>query len=271
VDDLVARLDRAVPGRIAAFYVVGSASMGAFQPNRSDVDFVAVIDRKPGPADLAKLRAVHLGRWGDALLGDVAWRRRWPLVCNGIYLRAGDLSRSPLAVTPLAGHVSGRFRVAPREGFDVNPVTWRVLADHGIAIRGPDRGRLEIHTADSELRSWSLANLNGYWRGWSARARRVGLRAGAIPPRRLAASGVLGAPRLHYTIATGGIATKQAAARYALEVFEPRWHVLIEDCLAYWEGRPTGNRTRRRRARRRDAADFVDAVIAAANRIATSI
>jgi hypothetical protein len=45
-------------------------------------------------------------------------------VCNGVYLQAGDLSRSPLEVTPLAGHVTGRFRAAQAKGFDVNPVTW---------------------------------------------------------------------------------------------------------------------------------------------------
>ena len=37
-EDLLARLDRVVPSRIESFYVVGSASMGALQPSRSDVD-----------------------------------------------------------------------------------------------------------------------------------------------------------------------------------------------------------------------------------------
>lgn len=138
VNDLLGRLDRVVPDRIEGFYVVGSASMGAFRAGRSDVDFVATVNGALGRTELARLRAVHLGRWTAALVHDVALRRRWPLVCNGIYLRAVDLSISPLAVIPLAGHVTGRFRVATREGFDVNPVTWHVLAHHGIAIRGPD-------------------------------------------------------------------------------------------------------------------------------------
>jgi hypothetical protein len=159
---------------------------------------------------------MYVGRWTAALAHDVALRRRWPLVCNGIYLQAGDLSRSPLEIISLAGHVTGRFRVATREGFDVNPVTWQVLAHHGIAIRGPDRERLAIHTDEGELRAWTLANLNDYWQRWAERARHGGLNTRGVPPLRLAASGVLGAPRLHYTIATGGIATKEAAARYAL-------------------------------------------------------
>lgn len=107
VDDLLGRLDRVVPDRIEGFYVVGSASMGAFRADRSDVDFVAIVTGGFGRAELARLRAVHVGRWTTALVQDVALRRRWPLVCNGIYLRAGDLSISPLEVTPLAGHVTG--------------------------------------------------------------------------------------------------------------------------------------------------------------------
>jgi hypothetical protein len=267
-EDLLARLDRAVPGRIAGFYVVGSASMGAFRPGRSDVDFVAIVDGDFRPVELRTLRALHVGRWLSALIHDAVLRRRWPLVCNGVYLKAGDLSHSPLEVTPLAGHVTGRFRAASREGFDVNPVTWYVLAHHGVALRGPDRDRLQIYADDAELRAWVLANLNSYWRRWASRVRPVGLSIRGVPPRRLAASGVLGAPRLHHTIATGEITTKEAAARYALEVFDPPWHGLIEEAIAYWRGEPPSEPYRRHPHRRdRDAVEFVGCVIDAANRL----
>ncbi len=267
VDDLLGRLDRAVPGRVDGFYVVGSACLGAFRVGRSDLDFVAVVAGELGRGELARVRAVHIGRWGSALVRDGAVRRRWPLVCNGIYLRSGDLSRSPLEVTPLAGHIAGRFKVAERDGLDVNPVTWHTLAGHGIAVRGPQRDRLQIHLDDAQLRSWTLGNLNGYWRRWTGRAQRNVVATQRALPRRFAAWGVLGAPRLHYTIATGAIASKQAAGHYALGTFDPRWHALIEDALAFWRGEPAPEPYRRRPSRRnRDAAAFVCSVIEAANR-----
>jgi pyrroloquinoline quinone (PQQ) biosynthesis protein C len=78
---------------------------------------------------------------------------------------------------------------------------------------------------------------------------------------------VLGVPRLHYTITTGKVATKEAAARYALEVFEPRWHELIEDAIAYWHGDPPSQPYRTHPHRRhQDAVEFVACVIDAANR-----
>jgi pyrroloquinoline quinone (PQQ) biosynthesis protein C len=74
---------------------------------------------------------------------------------------------------------------------------------------------------------------------------------------------------LHYTITTGAIATKEAAARYALETFEPRWQALIADALAYWRGEPASQRYRWHPHRRRHhATEFVTSVISDANRIA---
>ena len=269
-EDLLARLDRVLPGRIEGFYVVGSACMGAFREGRSDVDFVAIVDRDLTRAELARLQAVHAGRWASALVHDLGLSRRWPLVANGMYLRPGDLARSPLEVTPLAGHVSGRFRVAQRHGFDVNPVTWHVLARHGVALRGPAREQLRIRNDAGELRGWTLDNLNSYWRRWVDSARGTGVSRATMRAtmlgRRYTTAGVFGAPRLHHTIATGGIASKEAAAGYALEVFDPRWRGLIEDGLAWWRQAPPGAAYRGRPiARRDDAAEFVSIVIDAAN------
>ena len=169
--------------------------MGAFREGRSDVDFVAVVKGELSRADFTRLGAVHAGRWASALIRDVGLRRRWPLVGNGIYLRPGDLAKSPLDVTPLAGHVSGRFRIAARKGFDVNPVTWHVLARHGIAVHGPTPEQLQIHTDPAELRAWTLGNLNSYWRRWVQRTRRTGPSRATILGRRYTTAGVLGAPR----------------------------------------------------------------------------
>jgi len=275
-DDLLVRLDRALPGRVEGFYIVGSASMGAFREGRSDVDFVAVVDHGLSRSELEKLRAVHAGRWASALVRDTIVHRRWPLVANGIYLRPGDLAKSPLEVTPLAGHVSGRFRVAPDRGFDVNPVTWHVLARHGIAVRGRSAQQLEIHTDPAELRMWTRGNLNSYWRLWVDGARGIGVHRPTMRAsiratmlgRRHTTAGVLGAPRLHHTIATGEITSKEAAGVHALATFDPRWRGLIEDALAWWRDAPLGPAYRGRPiARRNDAAEFVSVVIDAANRL----
>jgi Domain of unknown function (DUF4111) len=268
VDDLLAGLDRELPGRIEGFYVVGSTCLGAFRSDRSDVDFVALVaDGGLDAAELHRLRRIHRGLWRTALARD-ALRGRWPVVCNGCYLPPEALSRSPLEVTPLAGHVAGRFGIA-EPGFDVNPVTWHTLAAHGIAIRGRDPASLNVRSDPAELRAWTIGNLNGYWRRWVGRARRPGLATVRALPRRFTAWGVLGAPRLHYTLARSQIATKEEAGRYALETFGPDFRPLIEEALAFWRREPSTAPYRGRPdLRRRATAAFVAHVIDSANRLA---
>lgn len=85
-DDLIARLDRVVPGRIEGFYVVGSASMGAFRPGQSDLDFVAIVDGEFRSAELRRLRALHVGRWVSTLIHD-------PYDGDGHWYATGSTSR----------------------------------------------------------------------------------------------------------------------------------------------------------------------------------
>ena len=80
VDRFLARLDRAVPGAVAGFYVVGSVALGGFRAGRSDIDFVATLDRPLMPADLSALRSAHRWSW----TGSVTW---WTLAHRGIAVR----------------------------------------------------------------------------------------------------------------------------------------------------------------------------------------
>ena len=143
------------------------------------------------------------------------------------------------------------------------------FAQHGIAVRGSQPQRLCIHTDVAQLRAWTLANLDGYWRGWADATRGHGWVAVKALWRRFSAWGVLGAPRLHYTIQTGAIATKQAAANHALEIFDPRWHALIADAVAFLHGEPAHSSYRDPVRRRRDSADFVTCVVKAGQEAAT--
>lgn len=148
-------------------------------------------------------------------------------------------------------------------------MTWHTLAEHGIAVHGPQPQRLRIHTDDAQLRAWTLANLNDYWRRWADAVRGHSWMAVKARWRRFSTWGVLGAPRLHYTIQTGAIATKEAAANHALEVFDPRWHTLIEDAVAFLHGDPAHDSYRDPVRRRRDSADFVGYVVKVAEQAAT--
>jgi Aminoglycoside adenylyltransferase, C-terminal domain/Nucleotidyltransferase domain len=259
VDAAVARClgvaDRLLPGRIVGFYVVGSTALGAWRPDRSDIDFVAVLDRALAAAELRRLRAVHAATAGRSAAR--ALRRRLvalPGTCNGVFVAAEDLRRPVSTIAPVASHTGLRF--AAGRGFDVNPVGWKVLAEAGIAVRGPAPADLGLRPEPERLRAWNLGNLDAYWRRWGEATVR---RSAPLwrPPRSPATWGVLGVARLHHTVATGEIVSKEAAGEYARRTFAPAWHPIVDEALAYWRGDPPTGGFAGRRDRTRRAGEFV--------------
>lgn len=256
--------DRLLPGRITGFYLVGSAALGAWRPDRSDVDFVAVLDEPLDRSGLRRLRAVHLATAGRSATGALArGRLSLPGTGNGSFVLRDQLTLPVTAIEPVASHVGQTFTAGA--AFDVNPVVWTELADHGIAVRGGPPSTLGLDPEPAALRQWNLDNLDGYWRGFAA-----AMQAGRSPlplarPRWLTAWGVLGAPRLHCTITTGEVVSKEAAGEHALVAFDARWHPLVEEALAYWRGEPARPGFEDRRRRYRAVGDFVAMVVDAAH------
>ena len=260
VDRYLRHVDRLLPGRVLGLYLVGSAALGAYRPGYSDLDVVAVTDGPFGPDDLRRLRLVHVAAGAGSVARALArGRLRIPGTVNAVYVAAGDLSRPVTTIVPVASHVGHEFH--PGRGFDVNPVMWSVLASRGVAVRGPGPASLGLDPEPGALRDWNLANLEGYWSSWAAgvlarpRARRLGARW-------LVSWGVLGAPRLHCTIATGEVVSKEAAGEYALATFDDRWRPVIEEGLAYRTGRPSPEHFPSLTARAHEAGRFVQEVVA---------
>lgn len=268
IDHYLRVADRLLPGRIEGFYVVGSTALGAYRPGRSDIDFVAVLDGRLSRPELRRLRLVHL--IAGARSGIRAIRRRrftFPGTCNGVFVNTQGLSRPVTEITPLASHTGHEFAVG--RGFDLNPVGWHVLANHGIPIRGPHPSTLGLQTDDRLLRSWTLHNLDAYWAPWARTilARRPSrLRARW---RWLTAWGVLGTARMHHTIATGNVIAKETAGDHALATFTPRWRPLIDEALAYRRDQPVRDPAHGGAARTHETAAFVLEVIRDAHTLGT--
>jgi Domain of unknown function (DUF4111)/Nucleotidyltransferase domain len=252
------RLDRRLPGVVTGFYVVGSIALGGFRPGRSDIDFVATLERELSPGELAALRDVHRrASVGEGLRTLTTGPRSWPLVCNGVFVRREDLPLSPQTVTAVASQTAGRFVAG--KGFDLNPVTLWTLAHGGIAVQGVPGQELAIYLDDAELRAWTAANLLSYWRPWARTVADGAIgawrtRLTQMHSRRLAAWGVLGVARMHVTISTGTVVSKEEAGEYALDVFDPEWHPVIRDALAYWRCLPPVPRRTSRNLRTETAA-----------------
>jgi hypothetical protein len=245
VDAYLGLVDAEAPGLVEAFYLVGSVALGEFRPHESDIDFVAVTATRPDAAALPALRRVH-----------TRTRASYPRPhLDGVYVGREDLGRDPGSVVPVPAAQEGEVGLGD---FEPNPVTWHTLAHPGVAVRGPEPGDIDIWTDLDALAAWTLGNLESYWRPWRRRCSRPfsieGVAAlGSWAP----AWGVLGVSRLHYTLATGGMASKEGAGIYALRTFPERWRKIVEECLRIRRGGEGRSLYRTPPGRRRDALAFI--------------
>lgn len=256
--------DTLLPGRVVALYVTGSTALGAYRPNRSDIDLVVVTDRGLSRAEVARLPLLHCAVNTRPFLRAIGKAQmNLPGTANTAFVAADQLGRPVTEIQPIASLVGQQFRRG--RAFDVNPVMWKVLVERGIAVRGGEPGALGLDPEPRRLRPWNLANLDSYWAPWAQR-----LLAGPGPkarvlPRWTTAWGVLGATRLHCTIVTGGIVSKEGAGEYALQCFATRWHPIVREALAYWREEPADPAFAPLQLRTETTARFVLHVVEAAH------
>lgn len=242
--------DSEAPGLVEGLYLTGSVALSDFRPHVSDIDFVVVTARTCRDTDRDALRRVH------ARVRAAHSRPQF----NGIHVTWADLANDPRACSAVPSVLSGRFRA--RATADVNPVTWRVLAEKGITMRGPLPVELDVWDEPEGLLSWSMGSLDEQWRRWRAKAGRL------LTPRGLAVLGslapswsVLSVSRLHFTLRTGEITSKSGAGFYALHAFEERWRTVVNECLRVRRGSSVPSLYPNSLARRRAALDYIEMVL----------
>jgi len=244
--------------------LVGSTALGAYRAGRSDVDFVAVVDRRLSTDEIQRIRVAQLVSGVRTATRAVASGHvALPGTVNGAYVAADDLSTPVTAIRPVASHVAGRLHAGV--AFDVNPVVWKEFAEAGVVLRGPSPDTLQLDPEPDRLRQWNLDNLNRYWNAWgeaAASGRRANSRFSSTSW--VVAWGALGAPRLHHTIATGEVISKEAAGDYALTCFDSKWHPTIIDALAFQRLEPASSKASRTKRIAR-AGEFVLEVVRLAN------
>ena len=120
----------------------------------------------------------------------------------------------------------------------LTPATWTEFGKYAIAIRGPERGELGISVSPDRLSQWLLGNLNAYWKRRAVNGIEMlrKIDASKALPGEIVAWDALGAARLHYTLATGDVASKAAAGDYAIGLF-PDYAEVVSAAL-HW--RTTG-------------------------------
>jgi hypothetical protein len=150
-----------------------------------------------------------------------------------------------------------------------SPVDWHTVARYGVACRGPLPRSIDVWADPNALISWTVRNVDDYWRPMRELCSEPLSLGGLFALRaHTVQEGVLGASRLHYTIATGDITSKRGAGLYALETFPDAWHRLVNECLRIRRGGEGRSLYRDPLSRRREGLAYMDMVIEDAHRLA---
>lgn len=210
------------PDMVRGVYVVGSAALGSWRPGRSDLDVLVVLDRPLTDSDLAMVGEMH------AVLE--ATRAGGPH-SDGHYITPDLLGARSEVRVPFS--VDGGFKP---EGETTDPVLWAILDQYGVTLRGPRAAELRVGPDPAWLREWNRGNLESYWRGHvDHRSRLAEQEPGSAVDPYLLAWEVTGPGRLHATIATGKVISKEASADYTARLF-PKYADLCAKAKAYRMG-----------------------------------
>jgi hypothetical protein len=221
--DLVARLPDIVP--TVGLYAAGSFGTPDFEPERSDVDLVAVLEKAPDEEELKALASVHRALARSSPVGP-------RLHC--LYVARPDLEDTHREWPYWA---AGKMRVKP-----LSAITRIELHDHGVVVAGePIAGRIPYVTPE-ELVEAVRSELASVWLP-AARRRLRWLDDAWVD------LGLTSLARARAAMADGELLTKTQAIARLGDFGVPEW--LRQDVLARRRGwaREHGLRFRMRRAK----------------------
>lgn len=201
------------------FYIYGSLALGDFDPYNSDIDFIVVTDIDISDDFFNPLQEMHAQF--DA--SHSPWSRK----VEAAYIPKDVLNQStPTSATYLQIEKGSTLFRAPLEiGWAFQRYT---LREYGIVVIGPELPTLINPVNITDMRQAASMILRGWleqsqqdasWRAWAK-------------IRSNQAFVVLTLCRLRYSLETGDVASKLAAARWMQKKFEEKWNILIDQSLA---------------------------------------
>jgi len=209
IDSLMGAVERHAPGQLAALYAVGSLALRDFTPGHSNIDVLVVTASQLGTDQLSAIAPAHRA---------LRRARRDGCVC---YATWADVADGPGPGVP---SYAGRWPAAG--GGIATPMTWAILRQDPVALRGPDWP--VVWHDDTALRRWCAERL-GAWAGTH----------GALLLRQAIGPVVLEAARLAHGASTGRVLSKSEAADAAAAVMSGKYRRVLADSLGYRRGART--------------------------------
>jgi hypothetical protein len=203
-------------------YLGGSLALGDFNPNRSDIDFVAVtVDELPLETIIA-LEKMHTRLWASGA--------KWAMKLDGSYVPQQVIRHWTSDDPPCPFVEEDRFYVT-NQGSAV--IQCHIIRQYGVMVAGPSPHTLIDLVDADDVRNALRDNLEQWWRpllddpAWVQQSQKQPF-------------AILTMCRALYTLEHGIVASKPVAARWGQQAIGKQWTELITWALA-WPHDTTSN------------------------------
>jgi hypothetical protein len=220
---LLTGVQAALGDRFVGLYVHGSLASGDFDPASSDIDFVVITAQALPEERIPALEALHMRLIDSGM--------PWALKLEGTYFPQQALRHYQPSDALYPSLNEGSFYMGGHGSDWV--IQSHILREQGIVLAGPAPRDLIDPVAPDDLRQATRQLLREWWAPMladSARLRSDEYQAYAI----------LTMCRALYTLETGAVASKPAAARWVQAALGTRRAAQIERALAWRPSMPLG-------------------------------
>jgi hypothetical protein len=219
-----ARIQTILESQFLGMYLYGSLALGDFDPQTSDIDFIVVTKNEIAEKLFSALQEMH--EQFDASSAPEAAISLWAKRIEAAYIAQEALHHSdPTAAMYPQLEKGTKLFNAPLE------IGWAFqlhsLREHGIVIAGPDP-RTITNPVELDSMRRAVAAIAG---GWQEQAGQDPEWLDWVRQRDAQSFVVLTLCRMLYSLETGDVASKPAAARWAKLLLGERWSCLIDRAL----------------------------------------
>lgn len=214
---LLARVQTILRKKLIGCYLYGSLSLGDFDPESSDIDFLIVTTEELTGNVLEELRATHASIAASGL----SYAKR----LEGSYIPCAALRQYDPhnASHPTIG-IDWDFHVGQHGSNWI--IERHIVREHGIIVWGPSPKTLIDPVPIETIKAAVCETLKTFWT-----AQLTG--ADWLRPREYQAFAILTMCRALYTLQQGGVVSKPEAAAWACQALEPKWRPTIEKALIW--------------------------------------
>ena len=214
---LLARVQAILRDKLIGCYLYGSLSLGDFDPESSDIDFLMVTTEDLTENVLEELQAMH----ADIAASGLHYANR----LEGSYIpRAALRSYDPQNANHPTIGIDWDFHVGQHGNNWI--IERHIVREHGVVVWGPSPKTLIDHVPVEAIKAAVCETLRNFWTAQLAGAE-------WLRPREYQAFAILTMCRALYTLQQGVVASKPEAAAWASQTLDPKWRPTIEKALTW--------------------------------------